>query len=323
MRRPVLTLATFVGFAVVSLLIFRAVGVFSNGKGVTVSFDRGQFVQNVALGFLPVTFALVICVITIRKREVFANLLPFLCLLAACLAVPTMVITQSSTTSAIDFSMKTASLYLVAAAPIFAVASAWLLAHRGRLRPLFVFGLVLVCLGLVNSGAYILQHAFARVLGRTVGAQSVSLDHYRALEFVARQPARLILLDQFSMNNLVVNPAVMLGGKRVLAWSAGEEMGFRQSPVARENKALWLAWCNSDFEDESLGARLAEWADLLIAIPRVQSASWSLVARFGEVAVYRSTLRSGSAMASECAPKGTSTAETGACLSLLDPVDPK
>jgi hypothetical protein len=113
------------------------------------------------------------------------------------------------------------------------------------------------------------------------------------LELVAREPSRLILIDQLSVPNPVADPAVMLGGKRVLVATGYEEVAFPPSAVARENKALWLRWQSSGFGDERLGLRLARNADLLITTIPIRSASWRLVAMFGDVAVYRSIPRAG------------------------------
>ena len=291
-RRPVLTLLTFGGFAVVALAIFRAIGLLSYGSGgggIVVSFDHGQFVQNVALGFFPVTFALAICLWKVRDRVVVARLSPYLFLLAACLVVPTMLMTRGSPTARVDFSMKDASLYLVAATPVFAVAAAWLLAGRRRHRVLGVIGAAIVLAGLGNAAAYVFQHALHRVLGRGGTLQSIPLDHHRALELVAREPARLILLDELSVPSSVADPAVMVGGKRTLVASQYQESVFSTSAVARENKAVWLAWKGGGYADERLAARLADEADLLISASAIHSAAWSLVDTFGDVRVYRST----------------------------------
>ncbi len=263
-RRPVLTLAVFGAFAAVAWVIFRAIGLFSYGGGggrVMLSFDHGQFIQNILLGFFPATFALGIWLWNNRTRDVGSSLFPFLCVALACLAVPTVSMTKGSPTSPVDFSIKTASLYLVAVTPFFALASAWLVTRLRQHRGLGLAGVALVCAGLVNTGAYVLQHAFHRALTPDSPAPSIALDHYRALELVARQPSLLVLIDQFSIPNPVVDPAVMLGGKRVLVASGYEQVAFPPSATAKENKALWLAWQHSGFSDDALGRLLAERAE--------------------------------------------------------------
>ncbi len=295
-RRPVLTLSVFGVFAAAALVIFRAIGLFSYGGGgghVILSFDRGQFIQNVVLGFFPATFAVGIWVWTNRRREVLPSLFPFLCLALACLAIPTVSMTKGSPTSPVDFSIKTASLYLVATTPFFAIAAAWLGARLRQHRVLGLAGIALVGAGLVNSGAYVLQHAFNRALHRDGVVQSISLDHYQALELVAREPSAAIVIDQFSIPNTVTDPAVMLGGKRVLVGSKYDEIAFPPSAAAKENNALWLGWQSGGFTDEALGRQLAERADLLIAEPEIRSASWQAVGTFEHAAVYRSVPRGG------------------------------
>ena len=296
LRRPVLALAMFAAAAAIALVIFRAIGLFSYGGGsgrVVVSFDGGQFLQNVLLGFLPATLALGICLWNIRSLEKLEVLFPFACLALACVIVPTVSMTRGSPTSPVDFSIKTGSLYLVAMTPIFAVALTWLIPRWRQHLRVSVVGILLVCAGLMNSGTYVMQHAFRRILGRDGSAQSISWDHYRALELVAREPSRLILLDQLSIPNSVADPAVMLGGKRVLVASGYEEVAFPPSVVAQQNKALWLRWQSSGFGNEELGLLLARQADLLIAAVPIRSASWRLIAVFGGVAVYRSIPRAG------------------------------
>jgi hypothetical protein len=298
LRRPIFTLAMFATAAAIALVVFRAIGLFSYGGGggrVMASFDGGQFLQNVLLGFFPATLAVGICLWNIRSRARLAILFPFVCLALACVIVPTVSMTRGSPTSRVDFSIKTGSLYLVAMTPVFAVALASIIPRwRQRLR-LSLIGTIFLAAGLTNSGAYVMQHALRRSLGRDSAAPSISWDHYRALDLVARESSRLILLDQFSISNSVADPAVMLGGKRVLVATGYEEVAFPPSAMARKNKALWLGWQSSGFGDEELGLRLAQNADLLIAAASVRSASWRLVTVFGDVAVYRSIPRAGRA----------------------------
>jgi hypothetical protein len=296
-RRPVFALSVFGAFAAVAFVLFRSIGLFSSGGGggrLMLSFDGGQFVQNLALGFLPATVALGICLWSGRNRGLSPGLFPFLCLALACLFIPTVSMTRGAVTSRVDFSMKTASLYLVAVVPFFASASAWLISRPRRHWGVTVAGIALIGAGLVNSGAYVVQHAFHRVLGRYGDAPSISVDHYRALELVAHYPSRLVLVDELSMPYPMVDPAVMLGGKRVLVPSAFEEMVSPPSVAGSQSKALWRAWQSSRFGDETLSLRFAEKADILIAASLVRSPSWRPVATFGEVTVYCSIPRQNS-----------------------------
>jgi hypothetical protein len=290
-RRPVLTLVTFGAFAGAALVIFRAIGLLSygsSGGGIVVSFDHGQFIQNVALAFLPATFALAICLWRVRGRGLLSSFAPHLFALAGCLVTPTFLMTRGSPTSHVDFSMKIASLYLVAAAPFFAVAGAWLVSGWRRRRGLALVGAALALAGLGNASAYVLQHALTRLRGHGGTVQSITADHDRALELVAREPARLVLLDGLSVPSTIADPAVMLGGKRTLVASGYEEMVFAPGPAAKAHKSAWLAWERGGYADEALAARLADAADLLVAASSVRSPSWSLVATFGDVGVYRS-----------------------------------
>jgi hypothetical protein len=290
------TLLTFGACAVVALVIFRAIGLFSYGGadrgGVVVSFEHGQFIQNVLLAFLPATCALAVCLWKIRERAVLARFAPHIAVLLGCLAVPTVLMTRGSPTSATDFSMKIASLYLVVAAPFFAIAAAWLVSRWPRERALCLLGVALALGGLGNAAGYVFQHALSRVVGHGRVTHAIPLDHDLALELVAREPASLILLDELSVPSTTADPAVMLGGKRTLVASGYEELVFAQSPAAKANKAAWLDWQRGGFTDEALAARLADGADLLIAASPVRSPSWRPVATFGSVGVYRSTRRS-------------------------------
>ena len=92
----------FVMAAAIALIVFRAIGLFSYGGGggaVVVSFDGGQFLQNVLLGFLPATLAVVICLWNIRNRERLVVLFPFACLALACVIIQTVSMTRGSPTS--------------------------------------------------------------------------------------------------------------------------------------------------------------------------------------------------------------------------------
>jgi hypothetical protein len=228
-----------------------------------------------------------------RRRAVLPSLFPFLCVALACVTVPTLSMTKGSPTSNVDFSIKTASLYLVAVTPFFAIAAAWLSSKLREHRALGMAGIALVGVGLLNAGAYVLQHAFSRALHRGGVSHEIPLDHYQALELVAREPAAAIVIDQFSIPNAVTDPAVMLGGKRVLVGSKYDQVAFPPSAAAKENSALWLGWQSSGFSDEALGRQLAEKADLLIADPEIRSPSWHAVGTFGKAAVYRSVPRGG------------------------------
>jgi hypothetical protein len=292
-RRPLLTLPTFGAFAAVLLAIFRVLGLLSygSGGGIAVSFDHGQFIQNVVLGFFPVTFAIGICLWRAREPGVLASFAPHVWALVGCVVTPTFLMTRGSPTSNVDLSMKVASLYLVAAVPFFAIAAAWLMTGWRRTRGLALVGAALTLAGLVNAGAYTFQHALRRVRNHGGVTQSIPLDHHLALELVARQPARLILIDELSIPSTIADPAVMVGGKRTLVASGYEEVVFAPSAAARENKAAWLEWQRGGHGDEALAVRLADGADLLIAASAVRSPSWSLLASFGDIAVYRSIRR--------------------------------
>jgi hypothetical protein len=191
--------------------------------------------------------------------------------------------------------MKTAALFLAAAGPVAAVAAAWLIASGRAGWLLRACGAALACVALVNSGAYFLQHAYARARGRVPDAShEVTLDHARALDFVEREPSRRILLDELSIETPVSDPAVMLGAKRVLVGGSYEDVAFPPNDAARANRDVWLAWKGGAFSDPTASLRLAEHADLLIvrsALPAASADPWRLVARFGDIAVYRSTRR--------------------------------
>jgi hypothetical protein len=298
LRRPVPVLAIFGVVGAVALGVFKAVGVLSygSGGGLSVSFDHGHFIQNVLFAFAPVTLSAALVAWRLRDRPALrSELLPNACLMVACLAIPTFIVTRGSPTAAVDFSMKTASLFLAAAAPIVAVAAAWLIAGGRAGWLLRALGAAVACLALVNSGAYFLQYAYVRARGRVPAtSHEVTLDHARALDFVEREPSRLILLDELSIEIPTCDPAVMLGAKRVLVGGSYEQVAFPPKDGALANRDVWLAWKSGGFSDATASRRLAEHADLLIMgapLPATSADPWRLVARFGSVAVYRSTRR--------------------------------
>jgi hypothetical protein len=277
----------------VGLPLLRATGIMGDSsQHMVVAFDRGQFVQNVALGMAPV-WVLAAASLLERRRLSFAGLL-----MAAAVLVPTFVdfVGHGAVTS--TMSMKTASLLAVASAPLVA-DGLLVLARGGAGRPLWMrawrVGAVLALLaGAGNTLAYAGQFAFYRLTGRGHPAE-LPAEYAAALDHVRRHtpPAAVVVDPNGDLLPLTVG-TLLISERQVWLPTIYSAAIFRtdgDNPEIMSRPAIWRAWEQGGFRDESLAAAIASKADVLVGPPHIASGSWQETFAAGAFAVYQSRRR--------------------------------
>ena len=288
--RPALLLGVFVLMGALGIGALSAANLFSHSQasGIRTVFDGGQFARNILFGFLPSTGALIFALWRTRAwgRD------PLVLLSLSAILVPTFLVTTGTSTAAVDMSMKNASLFLAGSAPLLAATMVWAVEGRRESRAvLAVVGTVLLA-GALNSGAFALRNPLSR-LGLLKGAHhGMGVDHYDALRFISQStPPDSILIDGISVDFDVANPALMIGGRRVLVGAAHERTERMMTPTDRRHLASWESWRRGGFLDDRPGGELARNSDILLVDGEVVSQYWERVRSFGSVRVYRSNVR--------------------------------
>ncbi len=292
-RQPWRLAVTGAVVGAVGVPLLRATSIMGDSsQHLHVSFDHGQFLQNVALGMTPI-WILVLASFINRRRVSFWSLL-----IAAGTLVPTFVefVGHGAVTS--TMSMKIASLLAIAAAPL--VAEGLLaLGAAGPARPTWmnawrVIAVVALLTGVTNSLAYVGQFAFYRLSGRGHFAE-VPSDYAAALDYVRRHtPPSAIVVDP---NGDVLSDTIgtlLIGERQVWLPTQYSATLFRSDsdrPEIMARPAIWRAWQDSNFHDETVSATIASRADVLVGPPSLASASWEEKFVAGAYGVYVSRRR--------------------------------
>lgn len=275
--------------------ILKATSIMGDSsQHLVLSFDHGQFLQNVALGMAPVWALAGASLIEGRRRLSF----PWLLVLAG-LAIPTMVDFVGHGAVSSTMSMKTASLLAIAAAPMIAegliallgIGAADRAAAPGWRRPWRAVAALALLLGVGNTLVYAGQFSFYRFSGRGRSA-SIPVDYANALDYVRHSTPR---------NAVVVDPngdllkdtigTVLIGERQVwlpTIYTVDLFKSDADKPEIMARPALWRSWEQSGFRDEAAAATIAGQTDVLVAKPGIASASWQPAYAAGAVAVYRS-----------------------------------
>jgi hypothetical protein len=282
-RKPLLalTLAVLVGAAAGAL--FFAMGLLTTGgsRHIAVGFDNGQFVRMVIFGMAPLWGVLVLGGVRRSSLNIFHVLI------AACLAVPTLLYNSGSETSATDFSMKTASLLAIAFAPLLAAAIEGLRAgdvprwRRGA-------AVLLALLGVAQSCAFILQFPWYRATRPAAHAASIPADYHDALVWLRdHSPRQSIAVDPQSLNERDVLYAMMIGERRVWLPTIYTDKVLIAGFHADERREIWRAFAAGD---RAAARTIASEADYLIMRGGTDSGDWRLV-RPGTWNVFESAIR--------------------------------
>jgi hypothetical protein len=278
-----------------------------SSQHLVLSFDRGQFIQNVALGMAPIWILSATSLVSGRLS--FATLLVW-----ACVLVPTFVDFAGHGAVSSTMSMKMASLLAVASVPSIADGLVRLLAPRRLAAPAAnvdviapgapastsgsskiwraAAGLALIA-GLANSLVYTLQFAVYRLTDHA-GPRTVDLsaDYVGALDFVRRNSPRDAVVVDPDGDRLLDTIGTVLIAERLVwlptRYSAVLVRSDRDYPAIMARPAIWRAWESSQFTDEALAAQIAGQADILVAPPNIESAHWQRRKVAGTFAVYSS-----------------------------------
>jgi len=278
-RRPIVAmgLAAVSGAAAVGL--FFTIGVLTSGgsRHIAVAFDRGQFFRMVLFGLAPLW---VIVLLGGRRR-----LSIFHVLLAAAIAVPTMLYTVGSAGSMIDFSMKTGSLVAIAFAPLLPPALERLFGGAARWR--IAAATLVAALGVVQTAAFVLQFPWYRATRPAAHVYAIPADYHDALVWIRdHTPREAVVVDPQGLHTQEVLYTMMVGERRVWLPTVFTNEVLISNPRVAGRAPVWKAFAAGD---ENARREVAAGSDYLVLHGSVISPSWREVRR-GQWSVYQSTV---------------------------------
>jgi len=194
-RRPFVAIVVASAAGAIAVGIFFAIGILGHdaSRHIAVAFDRFAFLRVAIVGMLPLWTLLVLARRTITIYHV---------LIASCLIVPTFLYIAGSATGQFDMSMKTATLMVIAFAPLIE----W--------PPLYA--LLVVLLGLGQSAAYVAQFPYYRFTHATSHNVSIPADYHDALVWIRdHTPLDAVVEDPASVPVWQVVFPTMIGERRV------------------------------------------------------------------------------------------------------------
>ena len=264
-RRPLF--AGGVGAAVVLTVVFTLwrLHLFGDGaQSIAISFDNGQFLQNVAFSLLPLW---ALALFSVRRGRAMAD---YWVLIGSALAVPSLlmvVYAQDDSLGGSAFAMKTSSLLIVALAPMVATGLDTLFTSPGKRFARWAIAALIVA-GCLNTSVYVLQFPFYRLTGYGQRCSELPVGYCTCLEYIrCNTPRSAILLDPVCRTQYPTTWGIMLGERRVALpsefnlrvagngpWRAGVEARLED----------WEAWRNGGFTGDACSARLRAAADYLV-----------------------------------------------------------
>ena len=281
----VMTAAVVLGGAAVAMFVALRVLGSGDSRHIAYAFDRGQFLRMVVLGMLPLWG---LSLLGGRKPLSFFHVL-----IAAAIAVPSFLYVAGSATGLVDVSMKTGSLLAVSFAPLIAVAiEKWFAGSLARWRA--IAAALVVTLGAVQTGAYVLQFPYYRLTGSRSRGVAFPLDYYQALTWLRdHTPRRSIVVDPRSLTISEELPTIWIGERRVWLPTPYTEPYLVPAPGSSvpRRAALWSAFVH-DPGNTAVAGEIARQADYVIVPGQVQSPFWIPVQRSGSWMIYRSTMPS-------------------------------
>jgi len=287
-RKPLPVLLAFAVAGAGFLGIFAALHFFSGrSEKLLLRFDGGQFLQNIGLGFFLVILGMGWCIA--RARNPLVSLCA--CIAGATLAVPSLCVLEGGVAASAGLSMKTASLILaLGALPCAVLIFDW---WKARLVPAWMRWTLalLLAAGAVNTAAYAFSMVVSRFVGGKANAQ-VPADYFDALTHVRRTTrASALIIDPLSKDYQEADPTTMIGARITVLPNAYSRSWGVTKPILEEREKMWAQWEQSGFADERQAEFFAQQGDRLLLRTDLQSASWTLDRKFGEVRVYRSLRR--------------------------------
>lgn len=267
-RRPALALGIAAVVGAAALTILAAVHLIGGdtSRHLAVAFDRGQFLRMVIFGIAPLWGLALLA----RRRE----LTIFHVVIAACIAVPTMLYVAGGPDASSDFSMKIASLLAISFAPLLAVPRSFLAA-------------LLVTAGLTQSAAYVLQFPYYRVRHVTTNGVAVPRDYANALSWIRdHTPLSAIVVDPHEINNRDEIFTLFLAERRVWLPTTYAKVVLinKLPPSVSDRERLWR-------EFPASAEAIARDADVLLVPFAFSSPAWRPVHREGAWTVFSSARR--------------------------------
>ena len=300
-----IVLAAIVGS--VGLWLLRATNVLGgDSQHLVLSFDRGHFIQNVALGMAPVW--ILAGAGLVARRELSWWWAP----VTAGVLVPTWIDLAGHTAMSSTMSMKIASMLPVVAAPLVAdglralwpsladgsgaaraAGAATSIPRRSAWR---VIAMLALAAGLINSLAYSLQFGFYRLSGHDTGRfNELPADYVQALTYVREHSPRGAVVADPNGDLLRDTICTLLISERQVwlptRYSAELVHTDIDNAEIMARLEIWRSWERGHFADGPTAETIADRADFLVAPPGIESAAWERQVTVGAFAVYRSRRR--------------------------------
>jgi hypothetical protein len=287
-RRPFVAATVAGAVGIVVLILLRLTQVLGgSSEKPEVSFDRGQFAQNVLLGLAPLCVATAVALLSPRRRWSI-----WWVLMLACVAVPTFVALGGSRTGESALSMKIATLLAAAAAPVAAEAARYAMTHR-------VVAVVLICailVGVAHSAVMLVQFPAARFTGRGGKHASMPRDYHDLLsDLRSRTQVGAVIADSLSDVLPETLGTLLVAERRVYLPTTYTEPflapDVRDRLLARSDR--FSSWKRREFKDRVLSRDFAGEVDYLIVPSGASPAGevWREFARRGGYVAYSSQLR--------------------------------
>ena len=289
MQQPIRVIVVFAIFGVIFVGLGYLAGMFAkSGLSTKLTFDNGQFMQNIVFAFFPGTVALVWWYF--KVRDDFVNLV--VTFFAVSIAIPSVLYLQGGIGTTSHMSMKTASLIQLLLTPaLFIYVHHTFETWRIARHPLpAIATCFLVLIGVTNSVAYAMATPY-RILSGAEPSVVIDSAHYGALEYLRAQTHDDdILVDELAESFTTGNPVVTIAGRRSavpnafnLSWSDKNDVRYELL------RAGWENWQKSQLADPSLSLNFAQQSDHLITRRILNDENWVLEAQFDDVLIYRSS----------------------------------
>jgi hypothetical protein len=260
-RRPLIAFSAAASIGACAIGMFYALHVLG-GESMrpAFAFDNGAYLKMLVFGAVPLWG---IALLSARRELTLFHVLA-----ASCVVIPSILYVAGSATGAVDFSMKTASLFAIAFAPLLHVRRNMLI-------------LLLVILGSIQSAVYVLQFPFYRLRHTTTNGVAIPRDYASSLAWIREHTPR---------NALVVDPHEGANDDEVFTLFLAERriwLPTAYTPPDPRRSELWRAFATGDAR---AGEAIAREAHVLVAPIAVASPSWREVHREGAWWICRSTL---------------------------------
>ncbi len=287
---PARALCVAIPIAVSFWILLHRLQVFGGPTTVVLDFDGGQFIQN----FLLSTTPLWIVGLLAGKRIIAADF--WAAVVAFGFLIPTCFDTVGPGATSSDFSMKIATLMIVAMSPSVAVGAEALFALKLWKRWWFLLVCLPIVAGVVNTSAYLGQFPYFRVAGANKRVQVLPNGYYRCLQYLRKEgDNKSTIVDQMSTRVSWPFWSVVIAERRVFLptsfWLDRFYSGCREErPQFEERIERFIQWEHSGFCERGISRWFSEQADYLILDREVILAPhWFRVKEFDGFFVYQSS----------------------------------